>query len=361
MTPMVTVNGTDNVLVGLYSAPGLEHMIVTFAGNAGQIPFQVLGTGILNWLTQGTHFGLTRNFLSVHVDDILNADARWDVNKNCTPGEDAYVGKSNPPVTCTVSTGKGDIIMSTADVDALLGWQTAAGIYLDMAFNAQPSVDRLDAGTDAGLTSKFLVNKASLRWVNHTYNHLYFGCTQVTTAPYNCVDQTWPVTDWVSASDILGDINSNLQWAASNQVPLDPTELISGEHSGLWDNNLGRLQGDNPNFVSVLNQLGIKVTGSDASKAGADAATGKAADPRTVGTGTRTLPRYPNSLYYNVATKQESADEYNWIYGPSTNPQGNCVAVFRRHDLPGRHPRREHGFDSTTSPPLRRGRRSVTS
>ena len=46
-----------------------------------------------------------------------------------------------------------------------------------------------------------------------------------------------------------------------------------------------------------------------------------------MGTATKTLPRYPNSIYYNVATKAESVDEYNWIYGPSTDPQGNCVAI----------------------------------
>ena len=24
-------------------------------------------------------------------------------------------------------------------------------------------------------------------------------------------------------------------------------------------------------------------------------------------------------MYYNVATEQKSADEYNWIYGPATD------------------------------------------
>ena len=80
MTPLVTLDGTK-VLVGVYRAPGIENMIVTFDGNAGQAPFRLLGPGILNWLTQGTHLGLNRNFLSVHVDDVLNADAAGSEEK----------------------------------------------------------------------------------------------------------------------------------------------------------------------------------------------------------------------------------------------------------------------------------------
>ena len=94
---------------------------------------------------------------------------------------------------------------------------------------------------------------------------------------------------------------------------------MTGEHSGLKDTNAGRLQADNPNLVQAINDLGIKVIAADISK-----------DPvqRTVG-GAVTLPRYPNSLYYNVGTAAELVDEYNFIYTPD-NPataavEGSCV------------------------------------
>ena len=161
----VLVTGPSNtVLVGIHRAPGVENMVVTFDGNSGQEPFLLLGPGILNWVTGATHLGLSRNYLAVHADDVLNADARWNTAANCTPGEDC-------PADATVP----DIMMSPADVDALAAWQAANGIKIDMAYNAGPSVAR---GSDDPLTKAALA-KPGLRWINHTYDHNYLGCVQI--------------------------------------------------------------------------------------------------------------------------------------------------------------------------------------
>ena len=71
----------------------------------------------------------------------------------------------------------------------LTNWQTANGLKLDMVFNAAPSV-RDDGTTLTGavgqptlgsLSAKLLdVNvKNQLRWINHTYDHVYYGCVQM--------------------------------------------------------------------------------------------------------------------------------------------------------------------------------------
>ena len=320
LTPFVTTG--SNVLVGVHSVTGSgtlqETMFVTFDGNAGQVPFQLLGPGILNWLTQGSHFGLTRNYLSVHVDDIFHGDSRWSMADNCTPGEDC-VGTSTPP----------EIRTATGDINALLAWQDSNGVKLDMAYNAAASVLR-DGTSISGsvarpaagsVTEALLSAKDRLRWINHTYDHVYYGCNEVQNALGQWVCST-PLT-YVSQSTITSDISQNLTWASRYGLSINSKELISGEHSGLKEKPGGRITVDNPNFVAALNQLGIQVTASDNSVESTQ---------RTVGTATKTLPRYPNSLYYNVASKVESTDEYNWIYGPKgvdpTVPgtEGNCTA-----------------------------------
>lgn len=302
--PLVTAD--SGVIVGIHRNAVRENMFLTFISNSGQTQMRLLGPGIIEWLTGGTHLGLSRNFLSVHADDILNADARWHSTRNCTPGEDCTI---DDPLTPEVET-QSMIMMTPADVTALLGWQTGR-LKFDMAFNGYPSATSEFPGS-AALTSSLLAVKTSLRWINHTYNHIYFGCQQLPDPPYNCTTQ--PVTSWVPTATILADIQSNISWALANGVPIDATELITGEHSGLADSNAGRVQPDNANFLAALNTVNAtkpvtKVTASDASKE----LNARQAGPAT------TLPRYPNSLYYNVATQAELIDEYNWIYTSAAN------------------------------------------
>ena len=127
------------------------------------------------------------------------------------------------------------IMMTPADVEALIAWQ-ATRIKIDMAYNAYPSANSEFPGS-AALTTSLLGNKVNLRWINHTYDHLYFGCNQFPDPPYNCTTQ--PVTSWVPTATILEDIESNIAWAQANGIDIDATELISGEHSGLADQNRG--------------------------------------------------------------------------------------------------------------------------
>jgi hypothetical protein len=69
---------------------------------------------------------------------------------------------------------------------------------------------------------------------------------------------------------------------------------------------------------------------------------------RTIGSA-RTSPRYPMNIYYNVGTKAEMADEYNWVYTSRANggsglcednPLSTCIAPL---DL-------NTGFDSYIVP-----------
>ncbi|MEU8080236.1 hypothetical protein AB0B31_32870 [Catellatospora citrea] len=309
------VNGTSpasGAIIGVYRTGNREELVITLAMNEYQNVAAQLGHGLLTWLTQGVHLGHWRNWLSVHVDDVFLPDARWDAERNCTTGDDC-------PDT---PTPLADIRMTAADVTALVAWQNAQGMKLELAFNAEGSVD---AGPADPLTARLLADRAQFRWLNHTYGHPYLGCVQdFSTVPWRCA--TNPATGaivYASQAEIRAQFTDNVTWAQSKGISFNRAEVVTGEHSGL--RSAPQMAVDNPNLAPALAQAGITVIASDASREPA---------PRTLGSA-RTVPRHPMNIYYNVATKADEVDEYNWIYTSaadggsgicSSNPASTCIA-----------------------------------
>ncbi|MGI5179120.1 hypothetical protein ACQEVZ_22585 [Dactylosporangium sp. CA-152071] len=311
-TPLVTgsvPNAPTGSLMGVYNHDGREELVVTLAANRYQTHAMELGHGLITWLTKGVHLGNTRNFLSVHVDDVLLPDDRWDTTHNCTVGDDCGPGIENTTIR-----------MTPADVQALIAWQQANDLKLDIAFNGGGSVE---AGAGDPLTTAMVNNKNQFRWINHTYEHPYLGCVQdFTVSPWKCATDGYGATRWTSQADITAQIKRNIDWAKSKGITVDAAELVTGEHSGL--KTLPQMPADNPNLAPALNGTGVKYIASDASREQTTRAVGNAV----------TVPRYPMNIYYNVATKAEEVDEYNWIYtsrahGGSgiceNNPASTCI------------------------------------
>lgn len=139
--------------------------------------------------------------------------------------------------------------------------------------------------------------------MNHTYTHLFLGCTQDTaTVPWSCTKNAQGAINYMSRADISAQIRDNNNWAASHGITTDRSEIVTGEHSGL--KTLPQQPQDNPNLVSAFADNGIKWAGSDNSREPVQRAVGAAL----------TVPRYPMNVYYNTGTNAEMADEYNWIY-----------------------------------------------
>lgn len=331
-TPLVNGSMTGaptGSLMGVYAHDGREELVVTLAANRYQTHAMELGHGLVTWLTKGIHLGITRNFFSVHVDDVFLPDDRWDAAANCTVGDDC-----NPGHDPTVAPYNTTIRMTPADVQALVAWQQANNLKLDVVFNGGGSVE---AGAGDPLTASMVSNKAQFRWINHTYEHPYLGCVQdFTVSPWRCATDGYGAIKWVSQADITTQIKSNVDWAKGNGITLDAAELVTGEHSGL--KTLPQMPADNPNLAPALNGTGVKYVASDASREQITRAVGNAA----------TVPRYPMNIYYNVATKAEEVDEYNWIYtsrasGGSgiceNNAASTCIA-----------PLGANGFDSYIVP-----------
>lgn len=304
-------------LIGEYSHDGRRELVVTFAYNEYQQQFRVLARGIVEWLTQGVHLGQARNYFAVHVDDVFAPDARWDTERNCTPGDIDCVGgggEEAPPIR-----------MTAEDAVHAAQWQRQRGFKLDMVYNAGSGEEwkSENGGTDA-LTDQLLADKAQYRWINHTYTHPFLGCVQDTsTVPWSCARNASGSTQYVSRADISAQIRDNYNWGVGKGLPLDRTELVTGEHSGL--RTLPQQPDDNPNLAGALADNGVKWIASDNSRDPAQRPVGAA----------RTVPRYPMNVYYNVGTEAEMADEYNWIYTSRAdggsgicedNPASTCLA-----------------------------------
>ncbi|MEU6543700.1 hypothetical protein [Streptomyces sp. NPDC046859] len=283
-------------LVGEYAADGRRRLVVTFAYNQYQQQFRLLARGIVEWLTQGVHLGRARNYLAVHVDDVFAPDARWDTERNCTPGDIDCAGgggEEAPPIR-----------MTEQDAVRAAQWQRESGFQLDMVYNAGSGEEwkTEHGGTDA-LTARLLADRDQYRWINHTYTHPFLGCVQDTsTVPWSCARNADGSVRYMSRSEISAQIRDNHTWGVAEGLPLDRTELVTGEHSGL--KTLPQQPADNPDLAGALADNGVRWIASDNSREAAQRPVGSAL----------TVPRYPMNVYYNTGTAREMADEYNWIY-----------------------------------------------
>lgn len=268
--------GAASALVGVNTrADGFQELVITVAMNRYQLHALLLGHGLINWVTKGVHLGYTRPYLTMHIDDVLLPDDRWDMVDNKTYEDD---GVKNPVIR-----------MLPSDVNRAIAWQTAQKLQLDLVFNGGGSDEIIADTTTSFLTKKgvlkiikgqdVLLNslklvKSQFNWINHTYSHENL--------------------DLLSTADIVAQVSKNVTFAINNNIAINKQELVTGEHSGLA----------NPNMAAAAAQTNLLWLAADNSKQ---------PDPYAIGQAT-TIPRYPSNVYYNVGKFAEQLDEYNYIY-----------------------------------------------
>ncbi|MBO1332730.1 hypothetical protein [Streptomyces sp. VRA16 Mangrove soil] len=287
--------GQKGSLVGEYKHDGRRELVVNFVYNQYQQQFRLLARGIVDWMTQGMHLGASRNYFAVHVDDVFLADDRWNSDLNCTPGDVDCPGGGGTP---------DEIRMTAADAQYAAQWSKQRGFTLDMVFNGGGSeMFKQDNGGSDALAAQLIADKATYRWVNHTYDHPFLGCVQdVSTVPWKCATNANGTTQWVTQAKISQEISDNRGWAQRAGLPLNRAELVTGEHSGL--KVLPQQPEDNPNLSGALSLNGVTSLASDASRE---------SEQRKVGPAL-TVPRHPMNVFYNAGKAAEMVDEYNWIY-----------------------------------------------
>jgi hypothetical protein len=211
-TPWIE-NTAGQVLGGVYQHPstdpqaGVSELSLNFDYNASMLQWLLLAPGLINWVTQGTHLGLYRNYFGQDVDDTFIADNSWSSQYQCTPGATepsdytCPAGVANNPADTPP-----DVQMSAADVAYVVAWEQANNITLNLAFNGvgactAPSTGAAssancngaitDSGTtytdpgqladssapnDQGLINALLADKADFNWTTHTWSHEFLGC-----------------------------------------------------------------------------------------------------------------------------------------------------------------------------------------
>lgn len=251
-------------MVGIYTHPedGRQELVVTVDANQYGRQGLLLPDGMLRWVTKGVHLGHKRAYFNMHFDDVFIDNDRWDTVANVTPEP------SPRPIR-----------MRASDVLRAGLWEAQNKLRMDLVFNGE--------GAKPGdfLTLALLFGKGYFGWINHTFTH--------------------PNLDGLSQAQLENEIKQNIDFAKKNKLPnWDATELVTGEHSGLA--NLA--------MPAALTATGIKYVGDDNSRFPAQRLIGPAL----------TLPRYPSNVYYNVGTRAEQLDEYNYVYLPPALG-GNCT------------------------------------
>ncbi|SFN87303.1 hypothetical protein SAMN05216207_102347 [Pseudonocardia ammonioxydans] len=308
--PLVTAEAPGGngggVIAGVLGRDGREELNLAFSYAVDSHQFLLLAPGIVRWLTRGVHLGLDRNYFAVHIDDVLMPNARWVPEHDCTAGSD-----------CPASVGTRPLIRMTADdVAYAVDWQRRHDFRLDMAYNGSGAGAVAADGGDP-LIEAFVEVKDEFGWINHTWSHLYLGCVRdYSVTPWRC--DRLPLlgmTRWVSTGRIEREIEQNLEFADRHGLPVDPTELVTGEHGGL--RALPQMEQDNPRLAPALDGTGIATIASDASAE---------RQQRRIGDAT-TVPRHPINLDFNTATVAETVDQYNWVQtSRADGGSGECEA-----------------------------------
>jgi hypothetical protein len=177
-----------------------------------------------------------------------------------------------------------------------VAWSAANGIRLDLVFNGQGATQAaagqgVKKGQQDELTKAALAAKSSFGWISHTWSH--------------------EDLDSANLSTITSEIKKNVDWANANHVAINPAEVVTGGHTGL----------SNPAMPTALARTGVTRFASDASNP--QWANVQPLGPALI------VPRHPTDLFYNVGTRAEQLDEFNWIY--RDDPWVNAPVTWDRY------------------------------
>jgi hypothetical protein len=214
---------------------GVSELSITFDYDADFTSWLLLAPSLIDWLTDGSHLGLSRNYIATDVDDTFTPDNAWSVATHSNDYSDAD-----------------SLRMSAGDVVNAAQWSQANGFRMDQLFNGGGSVEYQNGelglgapGPDPVLAQFQATDRttgqpysADFGWISHTYDTPYLDV--------GCATQNY----------IEAELNENTNWAAgapgatpgtgglgltSSTDTADalgaenPQVFVPGNHSGLAD------------------------------------------------------------------------------------------------------------------------------
>jgi hypothetical protein len=338
-----------------------EVLALTFESAGYLTHGQVLGYGLVNWVTRGLFLGERHAYLNAQPDDLFISDSVW----------------SGPYATCANTPDDPrlpEYRMTGNDLTKVLAWQSAKrnaattkDLTLEMPFNGEGTTDAYLA--ELGITNDTLVpvarrNQAQFAWVNHTWSHQNMDFLYVTDAVVSTTNGVSTLTSkafnfsnaWghavggtgIPAGTIVVNVTSpstiELSQAATSNGPVpnatvgttkaQATSQINRNNKlasryGLTKYSIKNIiQPDisglkNSFFLEAADEAGVRYVISDTSRTG---------DPSQYGVNEGRynalrpslleVARYPVNLYFNASTPQEWLAQDNCLY-PAGAPFGH--------------------------------------
>ena len=102
-------NSAGQALAGVYQHPstdpqaGVAELSLYFDYNAAQLQWLLLAPGLINWVTQGTHLGLDRNYVEMDIDDTFTPDNAWSTTVHDNDYSDADSQRMDPQDVITAA------------------------------------------------------------------------------------------------------------------------------------------------------------------------------------------------------------------------------------------------------------------
>jgi hypothetical protein len=270
-----------SALLGVHrDGDGRETMVQMFAGSPAQRQTLLLRFGQLSWLSRGAHLGFERNYLPLHVDDVLLGNHSWNLTTHSSCADPGAA-----------------IRMTAQDGVRAARWARARGLRLDLVCNGDGSErHRIEAGAPSDeLLDALLRYRQRFGWINHTYAH-----RNLDAAPGSVIED---------------EIQRNVAWARRFGIELEPDTLVTGEHSGLASLGTTPERAENPELQAALQETGVRYIACDASRpyrtAGAHPGVDEIAPglPFAVGPALA-IPRHPTALPFDAATKEQAIDRW---------------------------------------------------
>lgn len=304
-TPLLKDSSGDVLAVSSTSADGRERIALTFASNPWLMHAQLLGYGLVDWVTKGVFLGQRRAYAGVELDDWFLATDRWD----------ASLGGLNGEYRMTAA----DVLNARDDQARLRSdYPLASQLTLSMAFNGEDANTKAKAscspsvGGPDPLSSLTRCVLNDFRWVNHTYSHAYMDWTNY--------DQ--------SKKEITRNRNIANKMGIKGAAGYYARSLVTGDISGLgWYNPAGPdapgakidfgLLASNPDFLNAAVDTNIRVVASNMSVTSHQPSCFGCGIYHPMAPSLLLIPRYPTNVFYAATTPADMVDLYNSIYGPA--------------------------------------------
>ncbi|QMU79567.1 hypothetical protein GXW83_31545 [Streptacidiphilus sp. PB12-B1b] len=229
-------NSDGGILAAVYQHPGTDaqagvvELTLGFDYNAAQTQWLLLAPGLINWVTDGMHLGLYRNYVEMDIDDTFTPDDAWDTADHTIDYADADA-----------------LRMRAADVDYAATWSQANNFRMDQLFNGGGSVEYQanNSGADPVLAEFQKKDPATGKpyaddfgWLSHTYDTPYMdvGCATQNYIEAELNENTSWAAGKPGSTPGTGGLGLTSSTDASQALGYEnPQVFVPGNHSGFAD------------------------------------------------------------------------------------------------------------------------------